>query len=126
MPLANIVNMSTRSVSPRLRASVREAVESQGLTWRDIQDAGGPSPATMSKIVGDVPMRVTPATCRKLDAGLGWPEGAAWRACGEPSMRSADVERELDRIISEARVLLDRLRKAESGAEKSRPRSGAR
>lgn len=67
----------------------------------------------MTKIVGDIPMRVTPGTCRKLDLSLGWQEGTSWHLCDEEPPADSDLESDLVRLISEAQAILDRLRERE-------------
>lgn len=56
---------------------VVEQVTDLGLTYDDIQEMGGPSPATMTKIVKGDGYRMSLETARKLDAGLGFVPGTA-------------------------------------------------
>lgn len=57
-----------------------------GLTLDDVQDAGGPSDVTTSKVEKGLVGAVSAGTLRKLDVGLRWNSGSAARtmAGGEP------------------------------------------
>lgn len=69
--------LSNLTVSEQLARETRSAVAQLGLTWDEIHARGGPSPATMTKLVKGDPVGLSLHTCRKLDSALGWQAGTA-------------------------------------------------
>lgn len=62
------------SINENVAGLLRQAND-DGLTWDAIHAAGGPSPATLTKIASGQDALYTLATTFKLDKGLGWMKG---------------------------------------------------
>lgn len=63
----------------RLADAVRARRDALDLTQLDVHGRGGPSNSTLTSIENGAASSVSPATLRKLDAGLGWERGSARR-----------------------------------------------
>lgn len=69
--------MNTEAGMERLGRSIRLMRELTGLTQDQIAERGGPSDVTIRGLENGAGKKPNAATLRKLDKGLGWPEGFA-------------------------------------------------
>lgn len=72
------VSTSTFAVSDELTTAVKR-VRAAGWTWRDVEDAGGPSSTIMSRILNGSQVRVRTDVLKQFDTAFDWPGGTAIR-----------------------------------------------
>jgi hypothetical protein len=66
-------------ITEALADAVREELAANGWTQQDVKTAGGPSLATLHKVLTGVGEPVTLIVLRRLDDSLGWTSGTAYR-----------------------------------------------
>jgi hypothetical protein len=66
-------------ITEALAGAVREKLAAEGWTQQDVYDHGGPTMKTLHKILNRVGDPITLTALRRLDDGLGWPQGKAYR-----------------------------------------------
>lgn len=69
----------------RLGHAVQQRRAQLSMSQVEVWRAGGPSNSTMTNIEGAKPLPVHPKTLRKLDTGLRWPPGTAYRILHQSS-----------------------------------------
>lgn len=66
-------------VTEALAHKVRETLAENGWTQTDVERAGGPTTRTLRKILTGVGQPITLTALRRLDEGLHWDTGTAYR-----------------------------------------------